>query len=814
MVLEFGEVASFVQCLESHYLWMGWIFLQITFCVAGFFTAAVVNVLRTLRILHYCWVVMILAGWDSTHGFSCRGLSFGGVNEIDASTCDILCYGLSPLRMILGADCFECGTRMYWKNLHGDPAWMKLCSHPRVKERTSQLRIGERIQNALVNMDNFDANVFRWFLPFDQTLGFPGEGPKWAIISANIDSFSTNANCLHWQADAFLLQEARIADSNMIDAQWKAALCNFHVFCSQPLQKVRASNGNYRIPSGGTATCACREVTQIFDAKDDVSGVWPLLRSTARVTATWHQVSATVKLLAFNFYAIANAASERAKFERNNEMLHQIFTVAAQYGDVPIVLAGDFQMEPGMYPSVQLALDHWGWADPLLQADEHGLITRPATFFQRNAATDADGQSSIDGILVNRTALTALLGMVLPHQDRQHRPICATFAWDRILQTGTVLQRAAKLNLEHLTRSDPDDPACHVSALGEQLWRGYESDFTSADTADAKWQVYNDYAIRLLLLNGAQWENGPRVRGCLPKFQTVQRCTAQDDNGSCASPRLLLFRAIVRSLRELEFRFHRPASGGGDTRTFRNTQHRLLRRLKVAKLVPYTVREIFVNDLPNLVEITLHAIQQELRRLKLAAIQRWRDSMKNATTSLTIGKIVYQFLKKKGPPNLVEDEAGNIIYDPQTAMDTIAAKWDSVFSVNADHEHEMMILKQIWPYIQDKGQTIVLPRIDEHQLWQQAAKRRPDAAAGLDGWMTREVQALPPSAFRPVALLFNQIEAGCIDFPTILTQVRMVIHNKDGSDAPLSKRLISLHMCSLFFTLAFALCSYNGGNKK
>ena len=173
------------------------------------------------------------------------------------------------------------------------------------------------------------------------------------------------------------------------------------------------------------------------------------MRSTARVTATWHQVSATVKLLAFNFYAIANAASERAKFERNNELLQQIFTVAAQYGDIPIVIAGDFQMEPGMYPSVQLALDHRGWADPLLQSDEQGTIIRPATFFQHNAPTDADGQSSIDGILVNRSALTALVGMeVLHHPDRQHRPVRATFAWDRIQQTGTVLQRAAKLNID------------------------------------------------------------------------------------------------------------------------------------------------------------------------------------------------------------------------------------------------------------------------------------------------------------------------------------------------------------------------------
>lgn len=309
------------------------------------------------------------------------------------------------------------------------------------------------------------------------------------------------------------------------------------------------------------------------------------------------------------------------------------------------------------------------------------------------------------------------------------------------------------------------------------------------------------HATKLLLLNGAYWEKGPRTRGGSPKFQTVRRCTLQEENGNCASPHLQLHRAI---LRELEFRFHRDESGAGDTRTFFNTQRRLLRRLKVAKLVPATVQQIFVHDLPWLVEITLHAAQQEIRNLKLSAIQKWRTSMKEATISLTIGKIVYQFLKRKGrvtPPNLVEDEAGNIIYDPQMAMDTIAAKWDSVFSVNADHEHEMLILKQIWPYIQDKGRTLILPPIDAHQLWQQASKRRPDAAAGLDGWMTREVQALPPSAFKPVATLLNLIEAGRIEFPTVLTQVRMVIHNKDGSDAPLSKRLISLQsVFTLFHT--------------
>ena len=105
---------------------------------------------------------------------------------------------------------------------------------------------------------------------FNMTLGFFGEGPTWSVISANVDSFATNFNCLQWDADAFMLQEARVADSNLVESQRKAATCNFHLFCSQPLQKPRASNGTFRTPSGGTATCAHKELTQLFDEKADV----------------------------------------------------------------------------------------------------------------------------------------------------------------------------------------------------------------------------------------------------------------------------------------------------------------------------------------------------------------------------------------------------------------------------------------------------------------------------------------------------------------------------------------------------------------
>ena len=505
-----------------------------------------------------------------------------------------------------------------------------LCFHLTVKKRASPPMRISRIQNVLCHVELVYRScwggpyattitvttfyvvakgvflaVFWIFECFNMTLGYPGEGPKWSAISANIDSFA-------------------------------------------------ASNGTFRIPSSGTATCAHREFTQLFDDRSDMSGTWQILRPSARITATWHQVSASVKLLAFNFYAIANAAAERAKFERNNELLNQIFTVAAQYGDVPILLAGDFQMEPGMYPSVQLALDHWGWSDPPLQTNEHGEAFRPCTFFQQAASEEGEGQSSIDGILLNQSALTALMIIeVLDHQDRQRRPIKATFMWDRVQQTGTVLQRYAKLNLDDVTRATPSEPDCPVNALGEQIWQSCESDFASEQDVNRKWDLFNDCAVKLLILNGATWEKGPRVRGKLPKFWKIKMSAPQDAAGHYAPPRLLLLQACLRSLHELEFRFGRDTNNGGDSRTFWHTQRKLLRRMKEANLIPLQRHHLFVHDIPHLVEVTLRAIAAEIKQQKFLAIRKWKEAMRLATTSMTIGKVVYQYLMRMARLSLI-----------------------------------------------------------------------------------------------------------------------------------------------------------------
>ena len=171
---------------------------------------------------------------------------------------------------------------------------------------------------------------------------------------------------------------------------------------------------------------------------------------------------------------------------------------------------------------MQLALDHWGWADPLLQTDTDGDVIRPSTFFQSVATGNSDGQSSIDGILMNRTALSALLHIeALDHQDRQHRPVKATFMWDKLLQSGTIMQRPAVLNLDNIQHADPTDPGCPVNSFSEQLWHHYAQQFDLAADADTK----NGLSTMNTLLNC--WCSmvlcGVRVRGVVVPIRSSSR---------------------------------------------------------------------------------------------------------------------------------------------------------------------------------------------------------------------------------------------------------------------------------------------------
>ena len=168
-------------------------------------------------------------------------------------------------------------------------------------------------------------------------------------------------------------------------------------------------------------------------------------------------------------------------------------------------------------------------------------------------------------------------------------------------------------------------------------------------------------------------------------------------------------------------------------------------------------------------------------------------------------KYVFQHLKQKSsdePPNLITDSAGHIIYQPLDALAEFNSQWDGVFGINALHEDPQGVLKVIWPYVSHLSHEAQIPEITARDLYDQIHRRKPEAAPGLDGWRTKELQRLPWFAFVPVARLFNHIEQNLSPLPQVLTVAKQMVLNKNGDPSPMQKRLITL--------LPALLLSYSG----
>ena len=166
-------------------------------------------------------------------------------------------------------------------------------------------------------------------------------------------------------------------------------------------------------------------------------------------------------------------------------------------------------------------------------------------------------------------------------------------------------------------------------------------------------------------------------------------------------------------------------------------------------------------------------------------IQAWRKKIRESAEGSK--KDVFQHLKHKST-----DPDGNILYQPFDALSEFNAQWDQVFGANALHEDPHTILRVVWPYVSHLSQQPHLPEITARDLCEQIHRRKPEAALGLDGWRTVELQRLPWFALVPVAAVFNQIEQELTPLPQVLTIAKQMVLNKNGDPSPMQKRLITL----------------------
>lgn len=179
--------------------------------------------------------------------------------------------------------------------------------------------------------------------------------------------------------------------------------------------------------------------------------------------------------------------------------------------------------------------------------------------------------------------------------------------------------------------------------------------------------------------------------------------------------------------------------------------------------------------------------------LKLKRTQNWKNGVK-LSASHGCAYIFHHLRNKQQdePANLVVDAENNVIYQPDHALAFLNNEWDQVFSANVLRNHPLKMLDTVWPYIQDQRLEIELPSISGQDLHAIIQKRKPDAAPGLDGWRTTELQRFSASELQPCADFFALIESSDQPLPKSLVCAKQVILNKPGPSTPLNKRLITI----------------------
>lgn len=265
--------------------------------------------------------------------------------------------------------------------------------------------------------------------------------------------------------------------------------------------------------------------------------------------------------LDFSIYVKSGASASQELLEQNDALLRDIFEICSQYGDVPIILAGDFQTAPLNYESISNAIHMCGWQDPLLQVDNEGLSFRPLT--------------PIDGIILNRVAFAALRHIhVLETLNQQHRPISASFHWPSIFLEGDVHVKTAPRDVSAVPVPNSEQYKDFEHGASSLWERKFPPPFEAAHCPAREWSIVNGLCLETLVNTGARWGFGPRTRGHSPKFARKKICLGQTPPGAATAKKASIFYNTMGRLQELFVRAQRMCKSHQDFLIFRTTARR------------------------------------------------------------------------------------------------------------------------------------------------------------------------------------------------------------------------------------------------
>eukprot|EP00438_Fugacium_kawagutii_P018714 Skav214178 [mRNA] locus=scaffold945:478578:484098:+ [translate_table: standard] len=423
---------------------------------------------------------------------------------------------------------------------------------------------------------------------FEHTCGFPGEGP-WHFASLNVGSLEKHPETVIKGFHAIAFQETRITERNKKSVMLASHSKDMHLSCG-PLMRYQQ---NGVAEWGGVAIATAPGTSRPYTDKDDCTGLYASLLATNRVHAQWISTDDDVTILAFNLYLFSGAPSDPDKHCRNNAILRQVFEVISQHGNIPVIVAGDFQDMPHCYPCVVDLLASGDWYDTLMQQDPDGTISRPQTFSRDKNWQSSQNCSSIDGILVNSAAHRHLLSCEVHHSGGlQHAYVIASFDFGDAAapnkRRGYKWTPHAALDLSKLVSLERRE------TIAEELWNEkFEQLTAQAKDGDELFQISNDFSVEVLLHSGAKWKHGKKLRGPMPEFQEACNPKPAYVDKDAMNREILSFSKAKCRLDDLAFKIHQDDPSPQCVRIARqawNRVRRLLERYDVPSTLMNTVK--------------------------------------------------------------------------------------------------------------------------------------------------------------------------------------------------------------------------------
>ena len=605
----------------------------------------------------------------------------------------------------------------------------------------------------------------------------PGpEGNILKLTSANVTSLYPHMDTVSaMSSHAVLLQETRLNE-------WaqEQLRCAFHeqgwqLLCGLPQPQQRrkkASPSPWNARHGGVAVIVRRGLPAIVAPADSpvrqklwASGPWMhCILCVANGTQTIHLMS---------IYG-HSASEQNAEAKALNEaLLADVFSVAAELGNVPVVIGGDFSTTPEKSPFLRSAMETGRWVDVAMAVSQAtGQPAAPTC----HSTTFAEGKR-IDGFICNAAAIACVAGFeVEPCPELPtHLPI--TMGID-VGEYGKMVRRFV------------------------QPWA-----FPTDQWSDMESEDEEDLALEALLQEQVSWQTA--ADSCDVEGMWVSWCQSAEaylgrrsgHHISSHHAKKYSGRAANREPRE----FHIAAHQGHDCQGADTVRHRRLLRLarqtedlsrQVQKIqnagpgcAPTPARQLWTKvqgtlatllpqtkiatagdgiNLPSLALLATIAAEikvtaaKEQAMLKQKRAKQWGETLRMQWCHGPRGKgsVFKQVREQPRAAQMIMRRPDGAYTGNAAELDSLLHEtWDPIMRAYAETPQLLWqpFLSRFASYI--KSCPMEIDKLTGSKLREVLGRMREGSSGGVEGWRVAEVKRLPPVLLTRLAVLLNIIES-------------------------------------------------------